>query len=144
MNFCPSKILSLVRHPFRNKWHTCFWRWLLFIRPQVLTLRDHVDTVLHTFNKPAMSTYYVPSTVVGPWDINTKQVLVPYLRMLMSTGRKMDTLTKSWNSLRQAAIIELCRGNPAAIQVNPTWCRHGAGRGRVVEEWEESSQAEER
>ena len=57
------------------------------MKPQMLTLSDHVDTVLHTFNKPSMNTYYVPSIVIGPWNINTKEVEVPYLRMLMSIGR---------------------------------------------------------
>ena len=57
------------------------------MKPQMLTLSDPVDTVLHTFNKPSMNTYYVPSIVIGPWNINTKEVEVPYLRMLMSIGR---------------------------------------------------------
>lgn len=31
-----------------------------------------VDTVLQMLNKSLMSIYYAPSTVAGPWDINTK------------------------------------------------------------------------
>lgn len=87
MNLCPCKILSLGRPCFRNKWHTYLWRRLLFVQPQGLTPSNHVDTVLHTFNKPSRNTYYVPSIVIGPWNINTKEVEVPYLRMLISIGR---------------------------------------------------------
>lgn len=57
------------------------------MEPQGLTPSDHVDTALHTFNKPSRNTYYVPRIVIGPWNINTKEVEVPYLRMLMSFGR---------------------------------------------------------